>query len=50
VKKYLEISRRICATYHISPYTRQRIEVLARAMESTFGIESEKQKALADFM
>jgi DNA polymerase II large subunit len=50
VKKYLEISRRICATYNISPYTRQRIEVLARAMESTFGIESEKQKALADFM
>jgi DNA polymerase II large subunit len=50
VKKYLEISRRICATYDISPYTRQRIEVLARAMESTFGIEAEKQKALADFM
>ena len=50
VKKYLEISRRICEDYHISPYTRQRIEVLARAIESTFGIEGEKQKALADFM
>jgi DNA polymerase II large subunit len=50
VKKYLEISRRICGAYAISPYTRQRIEVLARAIESTFGIEGEKQKALADFM
>jgi DNA polymerase II large subunit len=50
VKKYLEVSRRICEAYAISPYTRQRIEVLARAIESTFGIESEKQKALADFM
>jgi DNA polymerase II large subunit len=50
VKKYLEVSRRICEAYAISPYTRQRIEVLALAIESTFGIESEKQKALADFM
>jgi DNA polymerase II large subunit len=50
VKKYLEISRRICREYSISPYTRQRIEVLARAIESTFGIEGERQKALADFM
>jgi DNA polymerase II large subunit len=50
VKKYLEISRKICEDYTISPYTRQRIEVLARAIESTFGVESEKQKALADFM
>jgi DNA polymerase II large subunit len=36
--------------YAISPYTRQWIELLARAIESTFGIESEKQKALVDFM
>ncbi|MGE5831328.1 MAG: DNA-directed DNA polymerase II large subunit [Methanomicrobiales archaeon] len=50
VKKYLEISRRLCEEYRISPYTRQRIEVLARAIESTFGIEAEKQRALADFM
>ena len=50
VKKYLEISRRICEEYAISPYTRQRIEVLAKAIESTFGVEGEQQKALADFM
>ncbi|HXW99558.1 MAG TPA: DNA polymerase II large subunit [Methanomicrobiales archaeon] len=50
VKKYLEISRRICSEYAVSPYTRQRIEVLARAIESTFGVEGEKQRALADFM
>jgi DNA polymerase II large subunit len=50
VKKYLEISRKICAEYAISPYTRQRIDVLARAIASTFGVESEQQKGLADFM
>ncbi len=37
VKKYLEMSRNICATYAITEYTKQRVEVLFMQIESTFG-------------
>jgi len=50
VKKYLEMSRRMCEKYAISDYTKQRVEVLDMAIESTFGKEREKQLGLADFM
>jgi len=50
VKKYLEISRDLCTRYKVSTYTRQRIEVLAMAIESTFGIEQQEQLGLSDFM
>jgi DNA polymerase II large subunit len=50
VKKYLEMSRNICATYAISEYTKQRVEVLFMQIESTFGEPPEKQLGLADFM
>lgn len=50
VKKYLEVSRRICADYRVSDYTRQRVEVLDLAIESTFGQPSHQQLGLADFL
>ncbi|MHC1630565.1 MAG: DNA-directed DNA polymerase II large subunit [Methanoculleaceae archaeon] len=50
VKKYLDVSRRICAGYRVSEYTRQRVDVLALAIESTFGQPSHKQMGLADFL
>lgn len=50
VKKYLEMSREICATYAISEYTKQRVEVLFMQIESTFGEPPERQLGLADFM
>ncbi|NVO67929.1 DNA-directed DNA polymerase II large subunit [Methanofollis tationis] len=50
VKKYLEMSRRMCEKYAISDYTKQRVEVLDMAIDSTFGKEREKQLGLADFM
>lgn len=50
VKKYLEMSRQICQQYHISEYTRQRIEVIDMNIESTFGEEKVEQLGLADFM
>jgi DNA polymerase II large subunit len=50
VKKYLEMSREICRKYHISEYTRQRMEVLDLAITSTFGEEKHEQLGLADFM
>lgn len=50
VKKYLEISRQICAEYRVSDYTHQRIEAIDMAIRSTFGKEEEHQLGLADFM
>ncbi|NYT05043.1 MAG: DNA-directed DNA polymerase II large subunit [Methanomicrobiales archaeon] len=50
VKKYLEMSQRICEEYAVSEYTKQRVEVLSMAIESTFGTPSEQQLGLADFM
>lgn len=50
VKKYLEMSRKMCEKYAISEYTKQRVEVLDKAILSTFGEEKEKQLGLADFM
>ncbi len=50
VKKYVDMSRKICKEYDISDYTRQRIEMLDMYLLSTFGEEKEIQLGLADFM
>jgi DNA polymerase II large subunit len=50
VKKYLEMSREICRKYKVSEYTKQRVEVIDLAIQSTFGEEREQQLGLADFM
>jgi DNA polymerase II large subunit len=50
VKKYLEMSRGICRKYAITEYTKQRVEVIDLAIESTFGEEKQEQLGLADFM
>jgi DNA polymerase II large subunit len=50
VKKYLTMSQDICANYKVSEYTRQRVEVLVMAIESTFGNTGDQQMGLADFM
>jgi DNA polymerase II large subunit len=50
VKKYLEMSRRMSREYQVSSYTRQRIEVLDLAIESTFGQPKIEQLGLADFL
>ena len=50
VKKYLEMSQKMCDEYNVSEYTRQRVEVLSMAVLSTFGEPPEKQMGLADFM
>lgn len=50
VKKYLEMSRRMCQEYGVTEYTRQRIEVLDLAIESTFGQPRIEQLGLADFL
>ena len=50
MKKYLEMSREICRKYKVSEYTKQRVEVIDLAIESTFGEEKQEQLGLADFM
>jgi len=50
VKKYLEMSKKMCEKYQISDYTRQRVQVLDMAIESTFGSPRDHQLGLADFM
>jgi DNA polymerase II large subunit len=50
VKKYLDVSLRIANEYHVSDYTRQRLELLDKDLKALFPVEPEKQKALSDFM
>lgn len=50
IKKYLDISLRIAAEYNLSAYTRQRLELLDRDVQSLFPVAEAKQKALSDYM
>ncbi len=48
--KYLDVSLRIAKEYHVSDYTRQRLELLEKDVNLLFPAVAEKQKALSDFM
>ncbi len=50
IKKYLNVSLRVAEEYHVSAYTRQRLELLEHDVNALFPEASEKQKALSDFM
>jgi DNA polymerase II large subunit len=50
VTKYLETARRIAEEYGTRDYTKQRIEVLERSIESIFENDKNKQGSIADFM
>jgi DNA polymerase II large subunit len=50
VKKYLEVSLRVAKEYHLSNYTRQRLELLQKDVHSLFPDTGKQQKALSDFM
>jgi len=50
VIKYLDVSLRIANEYHVSDYTRQRLELLEKDVNLLFPAAVEKQKALSDFM
>ncbi|MBL7118264.1 MAG: DNA polymerase II large subunit [Candidatus Syntrophoarchaeum sp.] len=50
VIKYLDVSLRIANEYHVSDYTRQRLELLEKDVNLLFPAVVEKQKALSDFM
>ena len=50
IKKYLDVSLRIADEYHVSTYTKQRLELLDKDIQTLFPVAPEKQKALSDFM
>jgi DNA polymerase II large subunit len=50
VKKYLEITKDISDKFAISPYTRQRIELIERSINSLFENDKVKKCKLSDFM
>ena len=49
IKKYLDVSLRIANEYHVSNYTRQRLELLQYDIDALFPAD-ERQKSLSDFM
>ncbi len=49
VEKYVNITREIAAKYHVSPYMRQRIDMLAKNMESLFDNEEIKTTTLDSY-
>lgn len=49
VEKYVDITKNLARKYNISPYMAQRVEILAKNMESLFDNEEEKIKTLDNF-
>ena len=49
VEKYVDITKNLAKKYDISPYMAQRVEILAKNMESLFDNEEEKVKTLDNF-
>jgi len=50
VKKYIETATTVADEYDCRPYTKQRLEVLKRNIESVFEDDTNKQSGIADFM
>jgi DNA polymerase II large subunit len=50
VNKYMETAKRVAEEYGARPYTKQRLEILDRALESIFEDDHNKQSGIADFM
>jgi len=50
VKKYLEISKEVAKKYNISPYSRQRIKLVEKSINSLFVSDKVKKPKLTDFL
>jgi DNA polymerase II large subunit len=50
VKKYIDTATRVAEEYGTRDYTKQRLEVLDRTLESVFENDKNKQSGIADFM
>ncbi len=50
VSKYLETAIEVADTYGCREYTKQRLQLLERTIESVFENDKDKQSGIADFM
>ena len=50
VKKYIDTAIQVATEYGCREYTKQRLEILDRAVESVFEDDTNKQSGIADFM
>ncbi len=50
VKKYIDTAIQVAEEYGCREYTKQRLEILDRAVESVFEDDTNKQSGIADFM
>ena len=50
VNKYMQAAIRVADEYDCRPYTKQRLEVLEKSLESVFENDQNKQSGIADFM
>ena len=50
VEKYIDVSIRVAAEYDCREYTKQRLDMLRRDIESVFEDDTNKQSGIADFM
>jgi DNA polymerase II large subunit len=50
VKKYIDTAIQVAEEYGCREYTRQRLEILDRSVESVFEDDTNKQSGIADFM
>jgi DNA polymerase II large subunit len=50
VSKYIDTATRVAEEYGCREYTRQRLRILERAIESVFEDDTNKQSGIADFM
>jgi DNA polymerase II large subunit len=50
VNKYMQTARTVAEDFGCREYTKQRLEILQRALESVFEDDTNKQSGIADFM
>ncbi|MEM2874631.1 MAG: DNA polymerase II large subunit [Candidatus Hadarchaeales archaeon] len=50
VEKYLRVAMDVAEEYHVSEYTKQRLELTRKDIESMFESDASKQLSLADFL
>ncbi|MFC6615701.1 DNA-directed DNA polymerase II large subunit [Halopenitus salinus] len=50
VNKYMETAIEVAERFDCRPYTKQRLQVLERSLESVFEDDTNKQSGIADFM
>jgi DNA polymerase II large subunit len=50
VNKYMQTARTVAEEFGCREYTKQRLEILERALESVFEDDTNKQSGIADFM